>query len=692
MKSVIQCLIEFGIENPIVDGELHRCGEKDKYWYVVHERVNGLTAIYGCWSDPQGKKHIKHDGTKPTKQELAEIENKLKRVEELERQEALEYLEKIKGYETCFDHPYISLKKIKCPEDSSIKIDSAGMLFIPIYNLNNEIISYQKISATGKKYCLAGLTSSGFYQFHSKADIYVFCEGFATGASLYEATGYNTICCFGISNIEKIVGSFRQVFNSKFIIAADNDSAGMGVAKKVAQAWKASFAVPPVKGDFNDLYVASGSEAVKKAIDDAVSFRGYEIMHFSENKDIDPVDVADNVIKERDLITDIESENTYAFNGKYYEEIKDLQLKQWILEYESKENAKNMSRTNSILQLIKVGRCRSIPWRNLAACQVPVNNGIYNLQTGELGLYNEGLFLETIINYDYLEEAYSSLWAEVLDRVLGDDPRKIDLLQEFVGYCLMPHSNYKKALWMLGAGHNGKSTILNVIEALIGLDNRASVSLKALASPEKRHALVGKLINIVDEVNPETSFTDEGFKQLVNVNVSISVRQLYKQDYMYRPICKHIFASNHPLKNIEEPVKKRLLLLKFNKVIETTDRDIENKLKLEMPGILSWAMKGAKKLYENNGNFSYDGFDYLEEIQKNENPIHNFFQDKLVEVADGHIEFTRFCNEVREYDASLRFKSPQFFSDCLKDYGIEIVRTTKNKKSARYILGYGMAY
>jgi len=77
----------------------------------------------------------------------------------------------------------------------------------------------------------------------------------------------------------------------------------------------------------------------------------------------------------------------------------------------------------------------------------------------------------------HLEDAHPD--CEGIAVVKDDDGElKIAALQEYFGYCLMPHARYKKALLCVGESDCGKSTIPYLLRQLLGSENIAAVSVE----------------------------------------------------------------------------------------------------------------------------------------------------------------------------------------------------------------------
>jgi hypothetical protein len=178
------------------------------------------------------------------------------------------------------DHPYLVRKHVGA---NGIKIDRAGRLVVPVINQSGEILSYQTIDAEGnKKFLKGGKIEGGFYELRGNRKIVFVGEGFATCASIHEATGYTVMVAFDCGNLAKVAKSAKEMFpGSKIIIGADNDQfteGNPGVTKgRAAAALVFGEIVYPSFGDadmvdnkptdWNDLHCLQGLDAVKDQIE-----------------------------------------------------------------------------------------------------------------------------------------------------------------------------------------------------------------------------------------------------------------------------------------------------------------------------------------------------------------------------------------------------------------------------------------
>ena len=182
-------------------------------------------------------------------------------------------------------HDYLVEKQIK--SNHLAKIDSNNTLMIPAYDQNGfvgcQLIYHSLQSDSYEKRFTSGIALKGsfcpFGDIRSARHIYV-AEGFATAATIYEATDTPTICAWNCNNLHAAIMRLRLI-NPKcmIIIAADNDtkkeSKNIGVKK--AFFCKSRFSNLIVKvpkfehfdsnnTDFNDLLIQESEKTVKEQL------------------------------------------------------------------------------------------------------------------------------------------------------------------------------------------------------------------------------------------------------------------------------------------------------------------------------------------------------------------------------------------------------------------------------------------
>ncbi|MCR4305131.1 MAG: PriCT-2 domain-containing protein [Gallionella sp.] len=150
------------------------------------------------------------------------------------------------------DHPYLKHKRIQ-PHGAKIYHGSLsiggmacnGALMIPM-RLNGKITSLQFINRDGEKRFLSD-GEKGYYLIGKIAPDAPTCiaEGFATGASIHEATGHAVVVAFDAGNLRKTAALLRAKYPDVVIVlCADDDEAGRRNASEAAQAVSGLVAMP----------------------------------------------------------------------------------------------------------------------------------------------------------------------------------------------------------------------------------------------------------------------------------------------------------------------------------------------------------------------------------------------------------------------------------------------------------------
>ncbi len=152
------------------------------------------------------------------------------------------------------NHPYLERKQVKAHGTKDYK----GALVVPLFNASLRLMNLQFISADGTKRFLTGGQKKGcFWWIGGKTEKVLIAEGFATAASLHQATGHQCFIAFDAGNLPSVAAIVRAKRpDATIVICADNDTNGRGqqAAEEAALACDGLIAMPDIEGfDFNDL-------------------------------------------------------------------------------------------------------------------------------------------------------------------------------------------------------------------------------------------------------------------------------------------------------------------------------------------------------------------------------------------------------------------------------------------------------
>lgn len=369
-----------------------------------------------------------------------------------------------------------------------------------------------------------------------------------------------------------------------------------------------------------------------------------------EHTKLSPNDLAVRIMRENHFLRTREG-YLYSYNSRHWEPVQTAHLTALAMKHDSLRHT-TAKRRNEVANFIATAVHQPhTTWRKLELYEVPAYNGIVDIRTGALRPHRREDFLETTAAHAYDPTAFCGRWRKALGQYFGDDPdmdAKHDALQEFFGYCLMPHARYKKALLLLGDSNTGKSAVTFVIRELVGSHNVCGLSVDDMDDPRKRAPIMGKMVNLLTELTNDAVIADGGFKTLVSTEEGVQIDEKYLPSITYTPVAKHVIAANS-LPRINDKSRgtfNRLLLIKFNRVLPQSEQesDIWDQLRNELPGILVWAIEGAKRLYENNGKFTkiQESEAGIEDYRLSENPINEFIEEKCERDEEGAIPTTEF--------------------------------------------------
>lgn len=165
-------------------------------------------------------------------------------------------------------------------------------LLVPMRNIDGHLVSLQAIFANGnpqlgrdKDYLAGGQRRGSFHMIGNRpigTSVIVVTEGYATAATIHQATGYPCVIAFDAGNLLSVARDIRQAYGvATILIAADNDqwtdgNPGMHHARQAVSASRSILAVPKFESlatkptDFNDLMVLEGVEAVREQINASI--------------------------------------------------------------------------------------------------------------------------------------------------------------------------------------------------------------------------------------------------------------------------------------------------------------------------------------------------------------------------------------------------------------------------------------
>ncbi|EDL2947735.1 toprim domain protein, partial [Salmonella enterica subsp. enterica serovar Kentucky] len=285
-------------ELPVMDGKIHRVPTADDKkgqksgayrgfldgrpagWYRDYRSADNSPITWtfsgGEQTDPRARLHLKAHSM----QRREDAERELKAQYNRQAAYARRYINK---WPQATAHEYLTRKGIQAAP--GVRVNNKNELVIPFSNRNGAIRSYQRIPVTGGKDARILIDSEKTGNWFAlgtprNGQPVLFAEGYATAASLHEATGLPVLMTVDGGNMIAVAENARQKWTqSPFIFCADNDHAirvnkGIVSATKAAELTGGSVIFPAFTDaekaqgltDFNDLDASRGRAAFQHVI------------------------------------------------------------------------------------------------------------------------------------------------------------------------------------------------------------------------------------------------------------------------------------------------------------------------------------------------------------------------------------------------------------------------------------------
>lgn len=298
MQEIIGFLNQNGyfptIDKIACDGKIHRFDRdgKQNAWFVGFQNhtTKGnpyFVAVVGDWKTKEEvtyKPNLKmtaHD-KKAMDKTIADASKKIE--DDRNKLQAQSAIEAVEFLSTCQDNPssdYLKNKQLSQLYGAKTYLSGSGRtLVVPMRDTGGKIWGYQEIYPDGTKRFGFGQKKSG--NFHAigsfDSEIFYICEGFATGASIFQAMGHCVIVAFDSGNLINVAKSLAEAYpDKKYIVCGDEDifnerNIGRECAESAAKVVMGKVVFPVFRAnetkmtDFNDLAMTEGLDVVKMQI------------------------------------------------------------------------------------------------------------------------------------------------------------------------------------------------------------------------------------------------------------------------------------------------------------------------------------------------------------------------------------------------------------------------------------------
>ena len=276
---------------------------------------------------------------------------------------------------------------------------------------------------------------------------------------------------------------------------------------------------------------------------------------------------------------------------------------------------------------------------------VPVENGLLDLKTLELKPFDADLIYTYKLNVRFDGSAKCPKWLAFLLQILPLEDQA--LLQEYMGYCLLPIMPKHKMMWFYGGGRNGKGRVIATLEAIVGGENCCYLELGELDGEHRFSVaqLYGKLVNVCNEPSTAVALQTALLKKITGED-SLDAEVKGKQKRInFRNVAKVFVLGNEfpKIKDSSVAFQERTLILRFPNSF--TGKNQVDKIEQtwlsdsgEVSGIFNWMLCGLHRLWQNNDfSVSKSAQEVMLEFKRTSDPIGAWMEDNCTFDADGFV-------------------------------------------------------
>lgn len=233
-------------------------------------------------------------------------------------------------------------------------------------------------------------------------------------------------------------------------------------------------------------------------------------------------------------------------------------------------------------------------------------------------------------------------WERFLEQVLPDKHMR-GFVQRFMGYCLTGSVTEQVFAFFYGDGANGKSTLIKAVQGVMGeyagvADEHMLLARRGEPHPTELTDLHGRRLVVASEIPAGRTLNVARVKQLTGGD-TIRARFLYQQPFSFNPTHKLLAHGNSKpmMGDPSSAIWRRLLPVPFGvKIAEhERDRDIDEKLAAEGPGILNWLIDGCLSWQEGGLRVPPELAREVEQYRQEDDAHADFFDQELVMDSDG---------------------------------------------------------
>ncbi len=248
------------------------------------------------------------------------------------------------------------------------------------------------------------------------------------------------------------------------------------------------------------------------------------------------------------------------------------------------------------------------------------------------------LMVTHMLPVEYDPDAECPRWERFVGEIFDGRKEIVEFVQKMAGYSMSGDTREQCVFILHGNGRNGKSTMLNVLDSILGPLSR-SAAIETFCTgrgnkiPEDRAVLRDARMVKTSEVVDKQHTLDLGFIKDATGGENLSGRFLYKNTFEYAPQFKVWMACNVKprIPNMDYGTWRRIRLIPFNVKFagKEDNRNLKTELLAEKSGILNWMLEGCRKWQQEGLNPPDAIVAATEEYRNDADSMGDFFERRI---------------------------------------------------------------
>ncbi len=234
---------------------------------------------------------------------------------------------------------------------------------------------------------------------------------------------------------------------------------------------------------------------------------------------------------------------------------------------------------------------------------LPAVNGLLHLPTRTLIPPTPAFFARTGVPFAFDPDApRPEAWLAFLQQLWPHDAESVSALREYMGYTLTHRTEQQKMLMIIGPKRAGKGTIARVWCELRGKANVCAPTLAAMATQFGLAPLINKPLAVIADarIGGRTDATAMVERLLsISGEDAQSIPRKFLPDWIGTLPTRFVLLSNE-LPRVRDSagafISRFVVLTLTRSFYGVEDPALSNKLMLELPSILNWALDGLESL------------------------------------------------------------------------------------------------